>query len=202
MKKLVGYLLVILLSAQGVYLGSFEAFEYASRAKARASRWWYEQTHRVVEVERQVIIETQAGCRGEKVRDIICRAARKSEVPVPLAQAVAMVEGGGNADNYQINCPAKWAARHDLRYCALGLFQIVPAMNDIEDPISLLGPGNLQNNVENGIKILRGHFDSSKGKDRSSRWYQALVRYYGAEADGYQQKIMAMTSKLALEMES
>ena len=154
------------------------------------------------QVTTERIVEIESSCKGDSVRDVICRAAKAARVPVALSHAVAMVEGGGNAENMQINCTNKmWAKSHRLEDCALGLYQIIPSQNGIKDPLSIIGPDNLRRNISEGNKILRSHFERGTGKDISAKWYQALIRYYGAEQDKYQQRVMAMASRLALEVE-
>lgn len=137
-------------------------------------------------------------CDG--VCGLLTKHAKAEYVPVAVAKAVAMQEGGHNFTNLQVNCSNRyWAKKHTLDNCALGMMQLIPAFNDIEDPLSILGPENLERNIQLGVRRLRQDFDASKGATTQARWYNAFIKYYGANQDGYPDKVMALVTKFAVE---
>lgn len=156
----------------------------------------YFTSERIIERVKTVELEP---AYGGGLEGTIKRYANKHRVPVAIAFSVAVQEGGLRENNLQINCPAKFAARADRhRYCAYGLFQLIPAFNEIQDPRSIWGPENLEANIDEGCKRLRKDYDLSKGKSERDRWYGALVRYYGAEQDNYQRDVLARAVEMAL----
>lgn len=137
-------------------------------------------------------------CDG--VCGLLTKHAKVEAVPVAVAKAVAMQEGGQHISNMQVNCQNRyWAKERTLKNCALGMMQLIPAFNDIDDPLSILGPDNLERNIQLGVKRLKQDFNASKGATVQARWYNAFIRYYGADQDGYPAKVMALVTKFAVE---
>lgn len=165
----------------------------AVKALARAAE--------VVTIRREVRIEPEY---SEGVKGLVAKYSDLHKVPRALALSVAVQEGSAQAHNEQVNCSNRhWRKQPTIRYCALGMMQMIPAFNKIDNPLEIIGAENLERNIDLGIARLRADYDRAKGaiksKREADRWYQALIYYYGDEADGYQQKVMARLSSMALE---
>lgn len=164
---------------------------YSGRAVATWNRITYGPAIVTIEKEPEY-------CDG--VCGVLTKHAKAEGVPVAVAKAVAMQEGGQHISNMQVNCSNRyWAKQHTLANCALGMMQLIPAFNDIDDPLSIIGPENLERNIQLGVRRLKQDFNASKGATTQARWYNAFIKYYGANQDGYPDKVMALVTKFAVE---
>lgn len=142
------------------------------------------------------------------------KAAARHGIPAAIMKGVIKAESNFDESNMAIAIADKWQTSgksykgpaERWKYAAYGLCQLLPAYTmdlcQYSSPEAIWGPAAIDSHLDCCAKRLKQDYEQAKGVNARARWAHALVFFYGAQADGYQEKVLNYAFNFALEKNS
>ena len=169
--------------------------------------------HSFQDKEPQVLIEERVSYRDKedpRLEEVIGEAAQRYQIPQGLLYAIAKVESGIRESNDSVRSEGHLEAKHgEMNSKSYGVMQIMgfnaASLCSLSSWSELVGPKNLQNNVDCGARILKKCMDRARrplgfkaDRKGSEVFTNALNCYNGDKTGVYAQKVLLAYSELQL----
>jgi hypothetical protein len=174
-------------------LGGFGAFVQHDIDQAKA---------RTVYVDRKVEVPVPVEATPEPVDEVVNDLSQLHQVPVLLARAIIRQESGVNRTNDAVRFEPRLEAKYHSKTltASYGLFQVIPVFAkgicNLNSWSDLVGPKNVRENVNCGLKMLRKCYERQQGSE-AHKWKRSLVCFNGGEV--YADQVMAKIGQIVLE---
>jgi Transglycosylase SLT domain len=153
-------------------------------------------------VDRKVEVPVPVEATPEPVDEVVNDLSQVHQVPVLLARAIIRQESGANRTNDAVRFEPRLEAKYHSKEntASYGLFQVIPVFAkgicNLTSWSDLVGPKNVRENVNCGLKMLRKCYERQQGSE-SHKWKRSLVCFNGGEV--YADQVMAKIGQLVLE---
>lgn len=159
----------------------------------------------IVEKKIEVPVEVPVEATPEPVEEVVADLSQVYKVPRLLARAIIQQESGKNRTNDAVRYEPRLEAKYHSRTltASYGLFQVIPifakGICQLDSWSDLVGPKNVRENVDCGLRMLRKCYDHQHGSD-AQKWKAAAACFNGSQE--YAEQVMARVGQLALEGEA
>lgn len=158
-----------------------------------------------IERKIEVPVEVKVETTPEPIDEVVNDLSQVHQVPVLLARAIIRQESGQNRTNDAVRFEPKLEAKYHSKTmtASYGLFQVIPVFAkgicNLNSWSDLVGPKNVRENVNCGLKMLRKCYERQQGSE-AYKWKRAAICYNGSAV--YADQVLAKIGQLVLEGEA